>query len=132
MVIIALVYFYLFRLCIFKTDVIIDKLQLDAGYQDERFEFNIHRSTLLKIAVIVMGGVLIIDSVPLLLQQVLTYLQQSHAIAYNKFTDGPTAKYIVLYFIKTSIGVFMLTSSRLIVNVIELKRKSPAGESTIE
>jgi hypothetical protein len=117
------IYVSILRFCLFKTDIVIDKLKLDQGYQDERFEFNIHRSTILKIIVIVMGGLLIIDSFPVLLQHVLTYLQQSHDVMYKNFTDGPVAKFIILYFIKTSIGVFMLTSSRLVVNFIEFKRK---------
>src|ERR1700744_6612590 len=40
------IYILVIRYSIFKTDWVIDKLKLDTGYEDERLEFNIHRSTL--------------------------------------------------------------------------------------
>jgi len=120
-----LLYVQLFRYCIFKTDWIIDKLKLDQGFIDERFEFNIHRSTVLKISVIIIGGLLLISNIPLLLKDILAYTQQINN--YRRFTDSPQAKYIVVYLIEIFIGYFMLTCSRMIVNYIELKRKKPVS-----
>ncbi|MDB4926104.1 hypothetical protein [Mucilaginibacter sp.] len=128
---IVIVYITILGLCIFKTDWIIDKLQLDKGYNDERFEFNIHRSTILKIVVMVIGGLLIADSFPLFCQQLLAYFQQSNTLVYKKFTDSPISKYIVFYLLKTFIGFFMLTCSRMIVNYIELKRKKADLETAV-
>jgi hypothetical protein len=40
---------------IFKTDLIIDKLKLDKGFDRDTISLNIHRSTILSIAIIVIG-----------------------------------------------------------------------------
>jgi len=124
------IYILVFNYCIFKTDVIIEKLKLDKGYEDERFEFNIHRSTILKIAIIIIGGLLLVDSFPLLCEQTLSYFKRINN--YKSFASSIEAKYIVYYFIKTFIGFFMLTCSRMIVNYIELKRKNPITNTTDE
>ena len=116
-------YAFIFRFCIFKTDWIIDKLKLDKGYEDDRFEFNIHRSTVLKIAVIIIGGLMFIDGFPLLCEQTVSYFHRINN--YKNFISSLEAKYIVIDFLKTFIGYFMLTCSRMIVNYIELKRKAP-------
>ncbi len=128
-VMIVALYVSILRLCLFKTGLVIDKLKLDQGYDDERFEFNIHRSTILKVIVVVMGGLLIINNIPPLIEQVLAYFRFSHDVMYRNLADAPTAKFIAVYFIKTAIGVFMLTSSRLVVNLIELKRKRITTDS---
>ncbi len=118
-----IVYFLVFRYCIFYTDWIIDKLRLDQGFKDERLDLNMHRSSILKIVVMVIGGALLVDSFPLLCSQVISYFKEAES--YKKFTDSREAKYIIIYFLKTFIGYFMLTCSRMIVNYIELKRKKP-------
>jgi hypothetical protein len=129
--VICLVLFYiqLLRYCIFKTDLIIDKLKLDQGFEDERFEFNIHRSTILKISIIIIGGLLLISNTPLFCKEILSYSQQISN--YSHFTDSPQAKYIVIYLIEIFIGYFMLTCSRMIVNFIELKRKKASRPEEI-
>ena len=53
--IIALVIIAL-RLCLFRPDIIIDKLALDKGFTEERFEINIHRFTFLTLAIILTGA----------------------------------------------------------------------------
>ena len=118
-----IVYLLVFRYCIFYTDWVIDKLRLDQGFKDERLDFSMHRSNVLKVVVMVIGGLLLIDSFPLLCSQVMSYFKDAES--YRKFTDSREAKYIVIYLLKTFVGYFMLTCSRMIVNYIELKRKKP-------
>jgi hypothetical protein len=115
--------------CLFKTDWIIDKLKLDQGFQDERFELTMHRSTILKIAIMVIGGLLLIDSFPFLCKNLLECLQMT--TVYGGYAKNPNLFYVALYLIKSFIGYFLLTCSRMIVNFIELKRKKPA-ENHIE
>jgi len=106
---------------LFKTDWIIDKLKLDKGFQDERFEFNIHRSTTLKIAIMIMGGLFLIDSFPIVFKDLFDCFQKSEI--YGSFRSNPQSAYLVMHLLKTFIGLFMLTNSRIIINYIELKRK---------
>jgi len=125
------VYLLILRYCLFKTDWLIDKLHLDRGFTEEKFEINIHRSTVLKIAVIVIGSLMIIDSLPLLCKQAFSYTQM------NRFDIGvkqnPASPWLAYYFVKFCLGFSLVSTNRMVVNFIERKRKDPVKDiETIE
>ncbi|HSZ87714.1 MAG TPA: hypothetical protein VK787_16890, partial [Puia sp.] len=107
---------------IFKTDLIIDKLKLDKGFDSDTVSLNIHRSTVLSIAIIVIGGLLFIDEFPNFCQQLFSYFQQRQM---NFGLNKPTISYVVISGIKVTIAFFLMSEQRLIVNVIERRRKKP-------
>jgi hypothetical protein len=117
-------YIFFLRLCLFKTDWIIDKLHLDQGFDEERFELNIHRSTVLKIAVIVIGAIMIVDSFPMLCKQLYSFIPSNEP--HTVFGDNPSKGWIIYYFAKFFIGFSLMSANRPIVNYIERKRKGPA------
>ncbi|HWD87026.1 MAG TPA: hypothetical protein VG367_02795 [Mucilaginibacter sp.] len=117
-------YIWFLYLCLFRTDWIINKLQLDQGFSEERFELNIHRSTVLKIAVIVIGAVLIIDNLPMLCKQLYSFIPSSEPR--RVFSESPSPGWTVYYFVKFFIGFSLISANRPIVNYIERKRKGPA------
>ncbi len=106
---------------VFKTSWLIDKLRLDKGFTEEKLELNIHRSIVLRIAIIVTGAILFIETLPSLLKELFAYYQEINS--YNGFKHYPHAGWITFYLVKLLISYFMLTSSRPIVNFIERKRK---------
>jgi uncharacterized membrane protein len=112
----VLFYFLVLYLCVFRTDWIIDKLKLDKGFKDERIEINLHRSTILSISLIVIGGLLIIDNFPKLCQYIVIYFQRSGIT--GSITGDTTWSIIFLYFFKTLIGYFLITSSGRVVAFI--------------
>ena len=114
-------YFLVLYFCIFKTNWIIDKLKLDKGFIEEKFEIKLHHSTILTIAFIVIGGLLIIDSFPQLCRQVIQYLYQD--ILVGRSSNNPAWSLIILHIIKTFIGFYLMTNSRFIINFIELQRR---------
>ena len=120
-------YFLILRYCLFKTDWVIDKLHLDRGFSEEKFEINIHRSTILKIAVIVIGAVMVIDSLPLLCKQLFSYINMSRGG--TTFGQNPSSGWMVYYFVKFAVGFCLVSANRPIVNFIELKRKGPATKA---
>jgi hypothetical protein len=107
------IFILIFYFFIFKTDWIIDKLMLDKGFQEEKFDLTIHRSTILSIAAIIVGGLIVLDALPQLFRQIILYFQQ----------QNPTSTWIIFYFVKFLLGYIILTNSRLIVNLIEHQRK---------
>jgi hypothetical protein len=115
------IYFIVLRYCTFRTEFLIDKPQLDKGFKEEKFELKIHRSTVLRIAIIVIGTVIIIDALPLFCKQAFSYSQLSGPD--RGFKENPASGWIVFYMVKIFIGFFLMTSSRLVVNFIERKRK---------
>ena len=106
------------RLCLFRPDIIIDKLALDQGFKEERFEINIHRSTVLTLAVIITGALILVDSVPSLCHQFLAYVKES------KFNGSSTKIYLGLYTVKSLIGYLLVSNNRRVVALIEQRRAS--------
>jgi hypothetical protein len=118
---IIVVYWFVCYYLIFKTDQIISVLQLDKGFDTETIPLNIHRATILSIAIIVIGGYLVIDELPNFCHLVYLYFQE------NRMTHGltqPTSGYFILSGVKIVIGIILMVGQRQIVNLIELKSKS--------
>lgn len=112
----ALISYYL----IFKPGLIIDKLQLDKGFDQETIPLDIHRSSILSIATIVIGGLILTDEIPNLFRQLFSYYEE------KKMTFGlksPNTSYIILAISKVLIGYLLVAEQRKIVNFIERKRR---------
>jgi len=120
-VFIALSFIFVIRYCLFQTDRVIKTLHLDKGFPDEKLEINIHRSSLLSIAIIVLGGLMIADGLPLLVYNCFAYTKYIND--YKGFSENRITPYLVSNLLKVIIGYFMVADSRLIVNFIEHRRK---------
>jgi hypothetical protein len=103
---------------VFKTEWIIGILKLDKGFNQETIPLNMHRSTILSISIIVVGGLLIVDQIPTFLRQLFIYIQEKRARQFN-----PKIEYSILAGVKILVGVLLITEQRLFVNLIERKRK---------
>jgi hypothetical protein len=112
----GLVSYYL----IFKSELIINKLKLDSGFDEEIIALNMHHSAILSISIIVIGGLIIADEIPNLCRQLFFYFQEKR-MTYGQ-TD-PGISYSVLSAVKIIIGLLLIGNQRQIVNFIELKRK---------
>ena len=115
---VVIVYSFILWLFVFKTPWLINKLRLEKGFNEERIDLNIHLSTILKIATIVIGGIMIIDSLPQLCQQVFIFFQQK-----NLLMESPTAG-IILNSVKAILGFFLMTNSRKVIAFILAKSAS--------
>jgi len=104
---------------IFKTEVVVEKLKLYKGFDQETIPMNIHRSTIINISIIIIGGLLISEQIPTCLHQVYVYFQEKKL--YNQKAPNPV--YIYLSLVKIAIGLFLITGQRQIVNFIEKQRK---------
>ena len=118
---ILLVYVMVSYYLIFKSDLIIDKLKLDKGFDQETIPLNIHRSTILSISIIVIGGLLIADEIPNLCRQLFSYFQEKR-MTYGQ--TNPNISFSVLAAAKIVIGLLLVGNQRQLVNFIELKRRS--------
>jgi hypothetical protein len=108
---------------IFRTDIIIDKLKLDKGFDQEAFPLNIHRSTVLSISIIVIGGLIVVDEIPNFCRQLVSYYQAKR-MTMGWQTQSSWISYIVLSGVKIIVGVLMLSNQRQIVRFIEWKRRT--------
>jgi len=107
------VYLFILWLFVFKTSWLIGKLSLEKGFEDEKIELNVQTSDILSIAIIVIGGIMLIDSLPKLCMQIFTFFQEK-----SMFRESPKTALIILYFVKAILGYFLMTNSKPIVAFI--------------
>lgn len=123
--IILLVIFYLLilRIFIFRNDWFIKVLKLEKDFEEERIDVNIKQSTLIRISIIVIGGLVFIDGLPIFCKQVFEFLQEEYV-----FRESPSAAWVIFYFIKTAMGYLLMTQSNLLVTFIEKHSSTTANQ----
>ena len=119
------IYAVILWLFVFKSSWLIDKLRLDKGFTEEKIDLNIQLSTVLTIAVIVIGGIMLIDSFPELCRQIFIFFKQKYS-----YIESPAFSHIIFVGIKAVIGFLLMTNSHTVVNFID--KKSKKGQETIE
>lgn len=109
-------YFVVLKLLVFNSNWLIDKLKLDKGFDEEKLELNIAPKTVITIAIIVIGGFIFVDALPMLCKQVFTFVQQK-----SVFREDPEFSWVVFYAIKALIGYLLMTNSKLVIGYIYKK-----------
>ena len=115
---VAIIYILLVRLFIFKSDWLIEKLKLTDNFNEESIDVNIKSTTVLSIAIIVMGGIILASSIPAFLSLLFEYYQRR-----TTFMEYKETSWLIFHFIKIIIGYLLLTNSKIITQYIE-KRSS--------
>lgn len=111
------IYFFAFRFCIYKTSWIIDKLKLDKGFEEEMIELNSNENRIISIAIIVIGGLLFVENIPILFRQIFVFFQQE-----SLFKDYPQSGWMIFNFVKVVIGYLLMTNSFRIANFVKSKK----------
>ncbi|OSZ82417.1 hypothetical protein CAP35_03875 [Chitinophagaceae bacterium IBVUCB1] len=110
--------FFIYTL-LFKCDYIINKFKLLDNI-DADVSINMHRSDVLSIAIIVLGGYVLIDEIPVLFRTVYSYWWEGKMeMGYSMVSKAP------FFFsgAKILVGLLLLGNTKMIVNYIELRRK---------
>lgn len=116
--ILLLIYGLLIWLCVYKTSWIIEKLKLDKGFEAEKIELNIGESKIITIAIIVIGGLIFIETLPVLFRDLFIFFQDK-----NLFKDYPKSGWIIFGVCKVVIGYLLMTNSFKIAKFIDQKKK---------
>ena len=111
------IYIFILWLFLFKTDRLINMLRLDKGFTEDKIDLSINRSGVLKIATIIIGGILFIDSFPMFCRQVFLFYQQK-----NIFRENPDSAWIIFYLVKVIIAIVLITSNQVVVNFINKQK----------
>lgn len=76
-----------FLVIIFRSDAIIDLLELDQGFEEKEIHFgNVDSLTLIKLGIILAGGILVVDKFPEFIYQTFNLMKnQSEPSAWEKF-----------------------------------------------
>jgi hypothetical protein len=115
---------------VFKTNWVINKLKLDKGYEDERFVFNIHQSTILKITICIVGTLMLINNIPILINEVIYYFQVP--LKFEKREYNRNTVYIITDTIKIIIALLLILYSTAITAFIDKKTKKTSVETIPE
>ena len=71
----VIIYLFILWLFVFKTSWLIDKLRLEKGFEEEKIEINVSLSSIISIAIVVIGGIMLIESLPQLCSKIYTFFQ---------------------------------------------------------
>lgn len=102
------------RLFLFKTTWIIEKLKLKNNFKEERIDLTIKSTTIITIAITIMGGLILIESLPSFCSELITFLQQKELLK-----DYPQTGWLIYHFIKIIIGYILLTNTKNFTKFIE-------------
>lgn len=112
----------LFILLIFKSHHIVRFLKLEKGFEDDRIELgNLTTIEIVKIATFIIGGFLIIDNIPLFINQTF------NAFYSDIQSEAITPNYKLNWFINgfnILIGYLMITNLNFIVRLLRLTDKN--------
>jgi NADH:ubiquinone oxidoreductase subunit 5 (subunit L)/multisubunit Na+/H+ antiporter MnhA subunit len=120
-------YVFVIYLLLFRTNNIVNKLQLDKGFDQEEFSFNISSSLVLTIALIVIGGVILTNEIPNFCRNVFAYFQE------KSLTHGmtkPNYSYIITAAVKIILGLLIIGERKRIVGFIENRKTNTEGNET--
>ncbi len=115
----------LFMFLIYKPDKIISWLKLDKGFDDDKIEFqNFNNSNILKLAIIVIGGIMLIQNIPAFLSNSLFAFKSSvgNGLNDNLFKFG-LRDYIrwAISFLNIILGYWMLANYNYISKMFKDK-----------
>jgi hypothetical protein len=111
------IYYLVLRFFVFNPNFIIDKLKLDKGFEEEKIDLNDNSSAILRIALIVIGGLLLVDSLPILFKNIIMFFQQE-----SLFRNYSGTGWIVFGVIKSIIGYLLLTNSKFFIDFINKEK----------
>lgn len=115
---VIIVYFLLF-----KTDLIISKLNLTSDLSHNPLTLSVHRSVIYKIAIIVSGIIILVFAIPNLFRCIYFWYEhvdsKKHMYNSQSFEFAP----LIVAIAEVIIGLLFLGNQRLIVNYIELRSR---------
>lgn len=112
---------------LFRTNTVIEKLKLDESFADKEIPLNVHRSTVLSIAVMMVALLLILQAVPSLIRSLVQLYM--HIQATRSFAGGIEPfdySLIAVYVAEILLGLLIIGHQRSIVSLIErAQRQNP-------
>ncbi|MHB8206376.1 hypothetical protein [Mucilaginibacter sp.] len=125
-----LLYLFMAYSFVFKTNWVVKKLKLDKGYEDEHFVFNIQQSTVLKITICIVGTLMLINNVPVLINEVIYYFQVP--LKFEKREYNRNTIYVITDTIKIIIALILILYSTAITRFIKKQNQENIIEGVKE
>lgn len=104
-------------LLLFRTRNIISLLKIDRNFGEEEISFNLQRTSVLTIAVVVVGGWILVNAIPEFFRHAFYYYQERRM--YVRMVR-PDMSYMVMSAFKIILGLILIIWNNSIVKGIEL------------
>jgi hypothetical protein len=111
------------RTFVLRTSWLIDRLKLDKGFDEETIQVNMSYSTLLRIAVIVTGGVWLVQNLLEFVREMVTFIQDVAVVK-----DSQSTPWLIFYAASAIVGYLLLTNSKSIVRFILKQTEADAED----
>lgn len=108
-------YSLIFFLCFVKTNWVIEKLHLNNGFEEDRIDLNLETSTIYSVVVIIIGGILFLNSLPAFFQNAISFFQQKDVL----FRENPFLGHLIYNVIALVVSYLLITNSKPIASFID-------------
>lgn len=117
--------FFSIKFLLFKPELIVDKLKLTNNFDEEKFELNIHSSTVIRIAIIFIGANLLIEYSPVFLRNLYHYFFAGNNGGILGLVNGGSVDALDLleYAAKLLIGYLLIAHSLRVTTWMERMRR---------
>lgn len=111
----------LFALLVFKAEKVVGILKLDKGFDDEKIDLaNLNSSDIVKIGTFLIGGLLMLDNIPVFLSHTLF---ASKGSAVGQSYDMKENFYWAVSGINIIIGYMLLTNYSFVAKLLRMQNK---------
>ncbi len=116
-VFVCVIYFLIFQFLILRSHQTIDFLKLDKVFEGIRIHLAIPYERLLKIVIILIGGALLIDAIPNLVENIYWFTEDDIL-----FSESLKTINIVIYSTLTIISLLIMTNTNVVRRYITKKQ----------
>lgn len=109
-----IIYVIILWFFIIKPEKIITKLKLDKGFSEDKIEFEMKQSTILTIAIVILGGLMLVEALPSLVTDIYSFIQQKAS-----FVQSPSTARLFADIVKATFGYLIMTNSDFILKFID-------------
>lgn len=113
---VSVFYFLIFRFMILRSHLTIDFLKLEKGFEKAQFDLTISHKKLLKIIIILIGGVLFARAIPNLIDNLYSFITEDLLLS-----QSPKTINMVIYSIQVIISFLIMTNSDFVQRYINKK-----------
>lgn len=116
-------HFTIVYLLLFKTSFLISKLNLTAGLSEQPLIINLHRSQIYTIAIIIIGLLILVFSVPVLVKHFYWWYEYISSRDTMFGTQSYDYSGLLVSITEVIIGLLFLGNQRSLINYIEYKKR---------
>ena len=114
---ILITYILIMRIFIFRPTWLIEKLKLENGFEEVRIDIYLSKTNAVRIASIILGGYLFIESFPLFIKQLFIFFQEEPLS--GRFGDKPSTHFLLFNAFKALMGYLIVVNFNSFSKYIE-------------